>query len=47
MRYIYGYKKGLQKEEEESFGLDAAQVESSKAHFQGKCQSTELSGKAL
>lgn len=40
------WKTGLQKKEEQSFGLDAAQAERSKAGFQGKCPSTEPSGKA-
>lgn len=40
------WKMGLEKKEEQSFGLDAAQVERNKAVFQGKCCSTESSGKA-
>lgn len=40
-------KMGLQKKEEQSFVLDAAQAERSKAGFQEIHPSTESSGKAL
>lgn len=47
MRVINICKMGLQKKEEQSFVLDAAQAERSKAGFQEIHPSTESSGKAL
>lgn len=47
MHIISICKMGLQKKEEQSFVLDAAQAERSKAGFQEIYPSTESSGKAL